>query len=168
MEIKKKKLINTLLVVIIFVVILLLSWLLLGGKSYSKYKEEVNAMSNTQIAKPVFVVNGTSNIEINGKEDMIYYFDIKNYNENGISEVEMDYFIEIVNHSQVNLEFELTKKDEKIELQNNKTGVISLANVIKQDDKYELKIKYKDKPAVFSDVQGNVQIKVEAVQAKKD
>lgn len=166
MSIKKKKMIKSIVMIVVFIIILLLCWLFLGGKSYSKYKEEVRANSTSEIAKAVFVVDGAKNIQINGMEDTVYDFHVKNYDETGASEVALDYFIEIVNQSEAELEFELTKNGEIMNLTENKTNLISLPNLAKQTDDYQLKIKYHNNPAKIADIEGNVQIKAQAVQAK--
>ena len=42
---RRKKVIRLSLMIIIFIIILLLGWSFLGGKSYSKYRDEMNASS---------------------------------------------------------------------------------------------------------------------------
>ena len=63
----------------------------------------------TQVAEPVFQVDGASNLLINGIEDTTYNFSVKNYNETGINNTKMQYYVQIVNNSRANLEFVLTK-----------------------------------------------------------
>ena len=76
----------------------------------------------------------------------------------------MQYYIEIVNNSRADLEFILTKNGQSISLNSNKTNLISLSSNRKQDDNYELRIKYHSDGAIIGDIEGNVQIKVEAAQ----
>jgi len=167
MDIKKKKIIKIILIIILILIILLL-WLLFSrGKTLSKYKQNINGSSTTEVAQPVFVVDGASDILIDGIEDTIYNFSVKNYDKTSISEVDMNYYIEIVNNSQANLEFILIKDGKNVSLNNNKTNLISLKSLTKQNDEYQLSIKYNNNPAVTSDIDGNVQIKVEAVQIEK-
>lgn len=165
MDITKKKILKAILVIILIVIILLLYWLFLGGRSFSKYRKNVNGNSATQVAEPVFQVDGASNILIDGIEDTIYNFSVKNYDETGISNTKMQYYVQIVNNSKANLEFILTKNGQAISLNSNKTNLISLSSNQKQDDNYELRIKYHNDDAIIGDIDGNVQIKVEAVQA---
>ena len=167
MDIKKKKIVKIVLVVILLIIMLLLWGVFFGGKSFSKYKKDVNSSSMTEVAKPVFVVDGTDDINIDGIEDTVYYFSVKNYDKTGTSEVDLDYYINIENNSKADLEFVLTKDGRNIPLNNNKTNKITLSNGNKQEDEYQLKIKYHNDPAIVQDIDGNVQVKVEAVQAEK-
>ncbi len=167
MDITKKKILKIILIVILIIIILLLSWLFLGGKTFSKYKKDINASSSTEIAKPILNVEGASDIKIDGIEDTIYNFSVKNYNGLDVSEVDMNYYIEIVNNSKADLEFILTKNGQPINLNNNKTDLISSSSLNRQSDDYQLKIKYHNNPAIVEDIDGNVQVRVEAVQATK-
>ena len=167
MDITKKKILKIILIVILIIIILLLSWLFLGGKTFSKYKKDINASSSTEIAKPILNVEGASDIKIDGIEDTIYNFSVKNYNGLDVSEVDMNYYIEIVNNSKADLEFILTKNGQPINLNNNKTDLISSSSLNRQSDDYQLKIKDHNNPAIVEDIDGNVQVRVEAVQATK-
>lgn len=166
MSIKEKKMVKNVVMIVVFILLLLLCWLFLAGKSYSKYKEEVRANCTNEIAKAIFVVDGAKNIQINGIEDTVYDFHVKNYDETGVNEVGLDYFIEMVNLSEADLEFELTKNGELVNLSENKTDFFHLASAENQVDDYQLKIKYHDNPAQIADIKGNVQIKAQAVQTK--
>lgn len=167
MDITKKKILKIILIVILIIIILLLSWLFLGGRTFSKYKKNINASSLTEIAKPILNVEGDREIKIDGIEDTLYNFSVKNYDGSDISEVDMNYFIEIVNNSKADLEFILTKNGKDIKLTNNKTDLISSSGLERQTDEYQLKIKYHNNPAIVEDIDGSVQVKVEAVQATK-
>lgn len=167
MDITKKKILKIILIVILIIIILLLSWLFLGGRTFSKYKKNINASSLTEIAKPILNVEGDREIKIDGIEDTLYNFSVKNYDGSDISEVDMNYFIEIVNDSKADLEFILTKNGKDIKLTNNKTDLISSSGLERQTDEYQLKIKYHNNPAIVEDIDGSVQVKVEAVQATK-
>lgn len=167
MDITKKKILKIILIVILIIIILLLSWILLGGRTFSKYKKNINASSLTEIAKPILNVEGDREIKIDGIEDTLYNFSVKNYDGSDISEVDMNYFIEIVNNSKADLEFILTKNGKDIKLTNNKTDLISSSGLERQTDEYQLKIKYHNNPAIVEDIDGSVQVKVEAVQATK-
>lgn len=164
MDITKKKILKAILIIILIIIILLLYGLFLGGKSFSKYRKNMNSNSLTDVAKPIFNVDGASNILIDGIEDTVYSFSVKNYDNTGISDTEMQYYIEIVNNSRADLEFILTKNGQSISLNSNKTNLISLSSNRKQDDNYELRIKYHSDGAIIGDIEGNVQIKVEAAQ----
>ena len=165
MEVKKKKVLRFVLIVILIIIMLLL-WLgFMKGKSFSKYRKEVDSNGVSEIAKPVFQVSGDRNIKIDGIEDTIYKFNVKNYDNTGRSETDLKYTIEIVNNSEADLNFILTKDGNSITLNNNKTSEMTLLSSGTQNDEYELKIEYNNNPAIVSDIEGNVQIKVEAVQS---
>lgn len=163
MKVKTKKAINIILVIALIIIVILLL-ILFCGKTFSKFKKSINSNGIAEIAKPIFIVDGTENIKIDGIEDTIYNFNIKNYDGFEISDVEMNYTIEIVNDSEANLEFELTKNGEMQTLTNNKTEEMTINGITRTTDSYELKIKYNDNPAIVEDITGNVQIKVEAIQ----
>ena len=78
----------------------------------------------------------------------------------------MNYNIEIVNDSEANLDFELTKNGELLNLTNNKTDTMIIEGITRKTDKYELKIIYNDNPAITEDISGNIQIKVESFQTE--
>lgn len=167
MSVKKRRVIKTLFTIVILIILLLLCWILSGGKSFAKYKSEANAIHLAEIAKPVFVVDGAEDIQINGIEDTVYDFEIKNYDETAVNSVNLKYDIEIINNSKADLEFELSKNREIVNLSENKTTLNSLKAGDKQKDSYQLKIKYHDNPAITSDIQGNIQIKTQAMQEEK-
>lgn len=167
MDITKKKILKIVLIILLIIIILLLCWLFLGGRSFSKYKKDINASSLTEIAKPILNVEGENDIKIDGIEDTIYNFSVKNYNGSNISEVDMNYYIEIVNTSKADLDFVLLKNGQQINLKNNKTDLISSSSINRQSDDYQLQIKYNNNPAIVEDIEGSVQIRVEAIQATK-
>ncbi len=167
MKVKTKKTINIVLIVILVILILLLLFLLFGKLSYSRFKNNVNSNGIAEIAQPILVVDGAPNIKIDGIQDTIYSFSVKNYNQSTISETDLDYNIEIINDSKADLEFELVKNgNEKINLNNNKTEIMNLKGTTRNTDNYELKIKYKNNEAITEDITGNVQVKVVAIQSE--
>lgn len=164
MKLKNKRAIHIILVILI--ILLILFFILFLGKAFSKYKKDVNSNAVAEVATPIFVVDGTENIKIDGIEDTLYKFSVKNYKGTDISEVDMNYNVQIVNNSDANLEFELIKNGEKIVLTNNTTELMNLKGISRNADEFELKIIYNDNPAVVEDITGNVQIKVEASQTE--
>ncbi len=170
MKIKDKKVINIALIILLVILVILLLLVFFKGTSFSKFKRSITSNSVSEVAKPVFVVDGDENIKVDGIEDTIYHFTVKNYNTTEVSDVDLKYTIEIVNSSDANLEYELTNNDnERITLTNNKTGVIKLnrsSGTGRSSEEYNLKIKYHNNPAITSDIQGNIQVKVEAVQSE--
>lgn len=169
MKIKNKRIIKIILAVLLFIIILLLFSIYLGKvKNYAKYSEAINSTGSAEIAKPVFEVDGDSSIKIDGIDDTTYVFSVKNYNQTDLSHTDLDYYIEIINNSEANLEFELLKNDVSVVLNNNKSDNFKLIHSNNQEDIFKLKIKYQNNPAIENDIDGNVQIKVEAVQSKAE
>lgn len=163
MDIKKKRVMRIILIIILIIIFLFL-WLGIGrSKVFSRNRKGLNMSGVSEIAKPVFVVDGNSNIKIDGKKDTVYKFCVKNYDDTGVSNTDLRYFIQVVNDSEADLDFILTSKGKKVNLNNNKTGLIALSSSKKQTDEYELKIIYNNDPAMESNIDGNVQIKIEAV-----
>ena len=124
MKLKNKKAIHLFLVILL--ILLILFFMLFLGKAFSKYKKGVNSNAIAEVATPIFVVDGTENIKIDGIEDTLYKFSVKNYKGTDISEVDMNYNVQIVNNSDANLEFELIKNGEKIVLTNNTTELMNV------------------------------------------
>lgn len=136
--------------------------------SYAKYKQALTGDGKVEVAKPILILERTSDIKIDGIKDEVYDFSVKNYTDTQINEVNLNYSIQIINDSHANLEFTLYKNGQQIDLNHGETEGILLSNLKKQEDNYELKIKYNDDSAMKSDIYGNVQIKVEAVQENKE
>lgn len=166
MKVENKKILNICLVVILVVLIILLLLMFLFGRTLSKYNRSVSSNSIAEIAKPVFVVDGEQNIKIDGIKDTEYTFSVKNYNLQEISDVDMNYTIEIINSSKANLKFELVRNGTKINLNNNKTEILNLKGIERHTDEYRLIVKYENDATILEDITGNVQIKVEAVQSE--
>ncbi len=166
MKVENKKVLNICLVVILVVLIILLVLMFLFGRTLSKYSRNIASNSVADIAKPIFVVDGEQNIKIDGIQDTEYTFSVKNHKLQEISDVDMDYTIEIINSSKANLKFELLKNGTKINLNNNKTETLNLKGIQRHTDEYKLIVNYENDPAIIEDITGNVQIKVEAVQSE--
>lgn len=165
-RLKTKKTIRLILIIALIILIILLLLLFFGGRSFSKYRKSVESNGVADVAKPIFIVDGTEDIKIDGIEDTVYNFSVKNYSGLEISDVDMEYNIEIINNSKANLDFKLTKDGEEVTLTNNKSESISLKGITRHTDEYQLKIIYNNNPAIIEDLTGNVQIKVEAIQTE--
>lgn len=137
-------------------------------KVYAKYIDTIILKNNTQIAKPVFIVEGTEISKINSINNIGYYeFYVKNYDENNISEIGFYYIIEVVSQLDESIKFELYKGDEKIELKDLKTNEIYIGANEKIEQKYKLKIIYdKSLNPIGKDILQEVQIKVHSEQEK--
>lgn len=166
MDIKKRKIHKNIVNIMFVFIIVLLFFLIFTGKIFAKYKKSVISDGLANVAKPVFEVDGVQDILIRGIDDTVYNFTIRNYNESDLNEVPMQYYIEFINNSSAELSYELLKNNEKVELNNNKTNLIFLNNLEKQEDNYILKIHNIDNPEILSSIEGKVQIKVQAMQVE--
>lgn len=144
----------------IFVILLYI----IAGISYAKYKQGLTGNGEVSVAKPILILDSTNDVKIDGMKDEKYKFSVKNYTQTQVNEVNLKYFIQIINHSDADLEFTLYKDGEIVDLIENQTEGILLCNLTKQEDEYELKIKYNNDICIKSDIYGSVQIKVEAIQ----
>lgn len=162
---KKRKLI-TLILTVAMVILLIILFLLLYKHSMAKYKEVINLSSTTEVANPVFIVDGVKEITIDGLEEQsVYNFSVKNYEENNISDVNMKYYVEIVNNIGNMISYNLSKDNKNINLKDNRTEEIKLTGVNKKEDNYELNINYdKSLSQDNEDITGIIQIRVVAVQ----
>ena len=144
----------------------LITILLFVPKVYAKYMDAIILKSNTQIAKPIFIVEGTEISKINSINNVGYYeFYVKNYDENNISEIGFNYVIEVVTELNESIKFELYKGDEQIELKDLKTNEIYIGANEKIEQKYKLKIIYdKNLNSIGKDILQEVQIKVHSEQ----
>lgn len=152
------------------IIVLMTCIIILFMTSYSIGKQitEVVIAMNGQIAKPIFVVENQSEIEITeSKKEGEYYFKVKNYEVEEISQVDMQYYIEIIGTTDKSIKYTLYKNDKQIELQNNKTENQNMQKDEKQEDNYCLKIQYDNtKPTSLYDTMQELQIKVHSEQVR--
>lgn len=142
---------------------------ILVGSSLAKYQEEKIIKVFANIAKPVLEIEKQESFKItneNSKDS--YLFEVRNYNEKEISEVEMQYYIEILtdfDEFDKTIKIDLYKGEEKIDLINNKTPVISLTKENKDNHMYRLDIEYiKENDKSDENIIKDVEIKVNAMQ----
>lgn len=133
---------------------------------FAKYNTFELLKSNTEIAKPVFEVEGSEDSKISAINNIgTYKFSIRNFNEKGISEIAYLYTIEIIADVDESVKFELYRNDEKIELENLKTKSIFIGANNKIEQNYELKITYDSTLGEKGkDILQDIQIKVYAEQ----
>ena len=164
----KKHLIKWAELVVIFIMIIVLL-LFFSGYSMGKVYQSTNIQTNAKIAEPILVVENNPVLEVNGREEKQYYnFKVKNNRENGeITQIDLEYYIEILTKTQEAISFKLYKDDEEIPLKNNKTENIFMKKGKLQDDNYRLEIIYdKTKNHSIDDIVQDVQIKVHSEQLK--
>ena len=163
-KLKDKKKIITAVLMLILVGILFFSGYSMG-KEYSKI--DINA--ETQIAKPILVVENNPEINLQTVNDKGYYdFVVKNYNEEGaINQVDLLYNIEILSKLDKAIVVKLYKNGEELKLQDNKTENMTLPKGIEKEEKYQMQISYdKTKETSIEDIVEEIQIKVHSEQAK--
>ena len=141
------------------------------GYSIGKGINQIIVKGSTQIAEPIIEIESNPKIDIttNDKEG-IYTFYVRNFDEkNKISESKIQYSLKIqddIDKSLKNtIKYEMYKNGKLIDLKNQETEYMELTNTSKQNDKYELKIKYvHDSNLTLSEIVGRVQIKIHSQQ----
>ena len=135
------------------------------GKEYSHTKIQTTA----KIAEPIMVVESSPKINMDGeKEKEAYCFKVKNYKENNaITQVYLQYYIEILSETEESISFKLYKNQEEIKLEKNKTTAMKLGKEKVQEDCYQLEILYdKEKNTTDKNILQEIQIKVHSEQFK--
>lgn len=155
--------------ILLFLLFIILIIFLFSKNSLGKQMSNIKINTNSEIAKPILIVENNPAIDITNKNNKGYYdFKIKNYNELGeINEIELRYNIEILNEENKAIKFKLYKGEEELLLEKNKTKDMIIKKNEKQEENYKLEITY-DKNLVSSleDIIQNVQIKVHSEQLK--
>lgn len=137
-------------------------------KTLAKYSTSEKLISETDIAEPIFIVEGTETTKISSINNIGYYeFSIKNYNETNVSETGFLYTIEVISKTDESIQFELYRENKKIELENLKTANIEIKGNERMEQKYKLKVTYdKVKGSEGKDILQEVQIKVHSEQQR--
>lgn len=155
--------------ILLFLLFIILIIFLFSKNSLGKQMSNTKINTNSEIAKPILIVENNPAIDITNKNNKGYYdFKIKNYNELGeINEIELRYNIEILNEENKAIKFKLYKGEDELLLEKNKTKDMIIKKNEKQEENYKLEITY-DKNLVSSleDIIQNVQIKVHSEQLK--
>lgn len=166
MKFKKSKDIRTLTLIIVSSIVLILFF---TGFSIGKAMVDVKIKNNTEIAKPILIVENNPSIDITAiKNTGKYNFKIKNYDENDqINEIELKYYIEIISKYDESISFKIYKNNEEIPLTNNRTNEMILSKNEKKDEEFILEIVYdKTKSTSTQEIIQDVQIKVHSEQNK--
>lgn len=162
-KLKQKKIQIILILAILFLVIL-------AGISFAKYINKNIILSSTKIAKPVLELVNGSEIKINNNnKEGEYQFKVKNYNRNNeITQVGLNYNIEIISNKDNSIKFELYKNNEQLQIIDNKTKNAILPQNEKQEDNYKLKVIYNENSNKegAADLMQDIQIKVHSEQEK--
>lgn len=153
---------------LIIFVILIIGITFFSGMSIGKAIHNTNIKNNTRIAKPVLEVEKGSEViitEDNKRGE--YKFKIKNYNQEQITEVDLTYYIEILEEDLNNfIQYQLYKDDKILELKENKTEKMTFNKDIKEEQNYTLKVTYDDSINTIEDIMKDIQIKVHSEQLK--
>lgn len=135
--------------------------------SRAKYLTTIEGYGSAEIAKPIIEVEkeDEKSVEVyDGIKTIEYSFSVTNKKNEEISDVDIEYVIEVVNtESNFPIEYSLYRNDTKIELENNKTKPMILKNSENLKDEYKLSIMWKEKEGEISD-NDDVKIIIEAVQ----
>lgn len=160
--IKKKKSYKDFLIVTIFLIILFTTFII--SICFAKYVIAINGKVFGNIAQPIIELKGEESLLITATAPKTSYsFEVRNYNENeDISEVEMQYYIEIISNTDERIKFELYNKEEKVKLENKRTNLISMPKEDKEVHKYRLDVLYDT--TNLKDIKDNIEIKVHSIQ----
>ena len=102
---------------------------------YGKYIEARQIKVSAEIAKPIIILEEGNEVVINdnNKEDE-YYFKVKNFNSKGeVSDVQMNYTVEITGNKDESIIYSLYEGQTQIHLENNKTQKLKLSNKQKEE-----------------------------------
>lgn len=170
MEAKKKR-INKQIIILAAIITTIFIISVATGITLAKYQDGVILSKETQIAKPIFIVEGGEASAVNAVDTIGYYnFTIKNYDENQISDVGFKYNIEIISKANDAIKFKLfDENNQEIELKNNKTADIKINRKDKEKEErnYKLQIIYeKDADIEEKDIIEQIQVKVHSEQQK--
>ena len=137
-------------------------------KTLAKYTTTEKIDKKLEIAQPIFQVKGTEIAKINSINNIGYYdFIVKNYDKEKIGEVDFLYTIEVISDIDDSVKFELYKNGQLINLENQKTEVMSIKGNIKTEEQYRLKVTYDEtKGTNGKDILEDVQIKIHSEQGK--
>jgi len=161
---KTRKEKNKIWLILSILIIILLG--ILVGISFSKYQEKIIGKGFATIAKPVLEVRREQSLMVTAlKPKAVYTFEVRNYAEEELNEIEMEYYIEILSATDESIEFKLYQGEKQISLVSNKTEKIKLAKEEKEIHSYRLEVIYdKTKNTTQEDIDTNVEIKIHSIQ----
>lgn len=156
---------NKIKIIIVIVVSLII---FLSGYCLAKYETAKDVLTNSKIAMPIINVEGEVTSKISALSNIGYYdFTVKNYNQEKVSDVSLNYSIEIISSTDESISFKLYKGEEEINLENNKTEPIYIESLNQVEHSYRLEVMYdKTKSNSQKDILEDVQIKVHSEQAR--
>ena len=150
------------MILVIFIIIVLFSEI-----SFSKYFSKTNLEIESEFAKPILEIEEDITLNINTvKEKETYNLKVKNYDETSkITEVDLEYYIEILPKENENIKFKIYKNDKELDMYENKTDKFWLSKENKQEDNYKIEILLNN----ISDQEfmQNIEVKVYAEQKNR-
>ena len=147
------------IILTIFIIILAFSKTSLG-----KYFSKTNIEIESEIVKPILKIEGDTILNINTvKEKEIFNFKIKNYDEtNKITEIDLEYYIEIITKENDNIKFKIYKADRELKMYENKTEKFLLTREKMQEDTYKIEILLNN--ISVQEIMQNIEVRVYAEQ----
>ena len=141
--------------------------ILFSKTSLGKYFNKINIEVKSEKEKPILKIEEDTTLNINTvKEKEIYNFKVKNYDEtNKVTEVDLEYYIEILPKENENIKFKIYKEDKKLNIYPNKTEKFLLSKEQKQEDNYKIEILFNN-ISVLEIIQ-DIEIKIHAEQKNK-
>lgn len=151
--------------VIVFIILIMFTIILVFSKtSLGKYFSKTNIEIESEIVKPILKIEGDTTLNINTvKEKEIFNFKIKNYDEtNKITELELEYYIEILLEENENIKFKIYKEDRELNMHENKTEKFLLTREKMQEDNYKIEILLNN--ISVQEIMQNIKVRVYAEQ----
>lgn len=166
---KKSNLKNITYIIILFIILTLF----FTGYSIGKNISQATVNAEAKVAEPIIEVEANSEISITQMDkEGKYTFYVRNFNETGkITETKIKYTLQIKDNIEEEMkksvEYELLKNGKKVELKNQEIQNLELTTLRKQEDRYDLKIKFNgEKVEGLQDIIGKVQVQIHSQQAK--
>lgn len=154
-------------VILVTIVTIFMIILVFSKTSFGKYFSKTNIEIESEIAKPILKIEGDTTLNINTvKEKEKYNLKIKNYDEvNRVTEVDLEYYIEIIPKANENIKFKIYKEDKELSMYENKTEKFLLSREKIQQDNYKIEVLLHN--ISVQELVQNIQVKVHAEQKNK-
>ena len=129
-------------VIVVIMVTIFIIIVAFSKNSLGKYFSKTNIEVESEIAKPILEIEGDTTLNINTlKEKETYKFKVKNYDEtNKITEVDLEYYIEIIPKENENIKYKIYKDDSELSMNESKTEKFLLTREKTQEDNYKIEI----------------------------
>lgn len=134
----KNKVIKKVIFILIFILFLFSSTVI--AKFFSK--EIINVEG--KVVEPIMEIQENKTINITAIENKIYDFKIKNFKDEKISSMTIEYYIEILSIQNENIKYKMYKEEKEIKITKNKTDKFILEKNIKQENNWRLEILLND------------------------